>query len=108
MNVDTTKIKSRRHEKDAVEALLDLHKSFMKSNSLADKEKMAIEGLVNLRLTSESPVPKTNTTYTKSIGSIPTSSLEVSVVDNLSADKAKQNKQDVSVQVLNKPILFMS
>jgi hypothetical protein len=108
MNVDTTKIKSRRHEKDAVEALLDLHKSFMKSNSLADEEKMAIEGLVNLRLTSESPVPKTNTTYTKSIGSIPTSSLEVSEVDNLSADKAKQNKQDVSVQVLNKPILFMS
>ncbi|CAB4036383.1 RNA-directed DNA polymerase from mobile element jockey, partial [Paramuricea clavata] len=96
--VDTTKIKSRRHAKGAVEALLDLHKSFMKSKSLADEEKMAIEGPVNLRLTSESPVPKANTTDTKSIASIQTPSLEVCEVDNLSADKAKQNKQDVCVQ----------
>ena len=88
-----------------MEALLHLHKSVRETTSLEDEEKMAIEGLMSLRLSSESPVSK-STIINHISANMPseTGSSEVSQID--SADTGQQNKKDVSVLVLkqNKPI----
>jgi hypothetical protein len=94
MRVVNSGSKSRRHERDAVEALLDLHESLEKSKALANEEKIAIDGLMSLRLSSESPVAEANVvTDTASQNGFS----ENVQIDHLSAEGP--NKQDACVQV---------
>jgi hypothetical protein len=96
MSVVNSGCKSRRHERDAVEALLDLHESLEKSKALANEEKIAIDGLMSLRLSSESPVAEFEANVVTDTASQNGFSENVQI-DHLSAEGP--NKQDACVQV---------
>ena len=95
VNVEpATTTKSRRRDKDAAEALLDLF-----TKALEEKEKMAIEGLTSLR----NAVIKTNrddvhTSACNSFDVVPEANTEQC---SHTSEKGQQNRaKDVSVQVL--------